>query len=260
VRRLAAYQDTAYARLYLDRLTPICDADARADAGGKLLAETARHLAVRMSYEDVIRVAQAKIDPARIKRIEADMGVKPGAPYTVTEFLKPGIEEFCSVLPPPLAKRILAFAERHPALTRAHWGMAVNTRSVSGFLRVFMLAKLRRFRPRTWRFQEEQRGIETWLGLIARAAPFSAELALEIAECARLIKGYGDTHKRGSENYRLIVTQVIQPAIAGQIPIAQAVDAVASARTAALVDPDGEALAKCLAAMASPPAHAIAAE
>ena len=66
VRRLAAYQDIAYARLYLDRLAPIRDADARANAGGKLLAETARHLAVRMSYEDVIRVAQAKIDPARI--------------------------------------------------------------------------------------------------------------------------------------------------------------------------------------------------
>ena len=65
VRRLAAYQDIGYARLYLDRLTPIRDADAKAEAGGQLVAETARHLAVRMSYEDVIRVAQAKIDPAR---------------------------------------------------------------------------------------------------------------------------------------------------------------------------------------------------
>ena len=260
VRRLAAYQDLAYARLYLDRLVPIRDADARANAGGKLLAETARHLAVRMSYEDVIRVAQAKIDPTRIKRIEADMDVKAGAPYAVTEFLKPGIEEFCSVLPPSLARRILAFAERHPTLARAHWGMEVNTRSVSGFLRFFLLAKLRPLRPRTWRYQEEQRDIETWLGLIGRAAPFSAELALEIAECARLIKGYGDTHKRGSENYRLIVTQVIEPTLAGRIPVAQAVDAIASARTAALLDPDGEALTKCLGDLASPPVHAIAAE
>ena len=31
---------------------------------------------------------------------------------------------------------------------------------------------------------------------------YRAELALEVAECARLIKGYGDTHKRGSANYR----------------------------------------------------------
>ena len=100
VRRLAAYQDVAYAQLYLDRLAPMRAADARADAGGRLVRETARHLAVRMSYEDVIRVAQAKIDPARIARIGAELGVKPGEPFTVTEFLKPGIEELARCFRP----------------------------------------------------------------------------------------------------------------------------------------------------------------
>jgi indolepyruvate ferredoxin oxidoreductase beta subunit len=258
VRRLAAYQDLAYARLYLDRLGPIRDADAGAD--GQLLAETARHLAVRMSYEDVIRVAQAKIDPARFSRITAQMGIKPDQPFAVTEFLKPGVEEFCSILPPGLARPILAFAERHAKFAAAHWGMEINTASISGFLRFYILAKLRRWRPRSWRFHEEQREIESWLKLIARAAPLSATLAIEIAECARLIKGYGDTHKRGSDNYRVIVAQVIEPALAGQIPVRQAADAIASARTSALLDPEGEALSKCLAALSTPPAHAIAAE
>jgi indolepyruvate ferredoxin oxidoreductase beta subunit len=260
VRRLAAYQDIAYARLYLDRLAAVRDVDAKANAAGRLLAETARHLAVRMSYEDVIRVAQTKIDPARFARIAKDMGIKPDQTFAITEFLKPGVEEFCSVLPPWLAKRILALAERHRGLGAAHWGMAINTASISGFLRFYVLARLRGFRPRTWRFQEEQRNIENWLRLIARAAPLSAELAIEISECARLIKGYGDTHKRGSDNYRQIVSQVIEPALAAQIPVRQAADAIASARTAALLDPEGEALTKCLAAIASPPVHAIAAE
>jgi indolepyruvate ferredoxin oxidoreductase alpha subunit len=260
VRRLAAYQDLAYARLYLDRLGPIRDADAKAGADGQLLAEAARHLAVRMSYEDVIRVAQAKIDPARFARIAAQMGIKPDQPFAVTEFLKPGVEEFCSILPPWLARPILAFAERHAKFAAAHWGMEINTASLSGFLRFYILAKLRRFRPRTWRYREEQREIGNWLKLILRAAPLSAELATEITECARLIKGYGDTHKRGSDNYRVIVAQVIEPALAGQIPVRQAADAIASARTAALLDPDGEALAKCLGELAAPPAHAIAAE
>jgi indolepyruvate ferredoxin oxidoreductase beta subunit len=40
---------------------------------------------------------------------------------------------------------------------------------------------------------------------------------------------------------------VIRPALAGQIPSERAADAVASARTAALVDPEGESLARCLA-------------
>jgi indolepyruvate ferredoxin oxidoreductase alpha subunit len=260
VRRLATYQDLAYARLYLDRLGPIREADAKASADGQLLAETARHLAVRMSYEDVIRVAQAKIDPARFTRIATQMGIKPDQPFAVTEFLKPGVEEFCSILPSWLARRILALAERHAKFGGAHWGMEINTASISGFLRFYILAKLRRFRPRTWRFQEEQREIENWLKLIARAAPLSAALAIEIAECARLIKGYGDTHKRGSDNYRVIVVQVIEPTLAGQIAIRQAADAIASARTAALLDPEGEALSKCLGELSSLPAHAIAAE
>jgi indolepyruvate ferredoxin oxidoreductase beta subunit len=260
VRRLAAYQDLTYARLYLDRLGPIRDADAKAGADGQLLAEVARHLAVRMSYEDVIRVAQAKIDPARFARIAQQMGIKPDQPFAITEFLKPGVEEFCSILPPWLARPILAFAERHAKFAAAHWGMEINTASLSGFLRFYILAKLRRFRPRTWRYGEEQRDIGNWLKLILRAAPSSAELAIEIAECARLIKGYGDTHKRGSDNYRAIVSQVIEPALSGQIPLRQATDAIASARTAALLDPEGEALSKCLAALSSPPVHAIAAE
>jgi indolepyruvate ferredoxin oxidoreductase beta subunit len=129
-----------------------------------------------------------------------------------------------------------------------------------GYLRFYLLAKLRALRPRTYRYREEQRAIEAWLRLIAQAAPLSADLALEIAECARLIKGYGDTHKRGGGNYQTIVAQVIEPALADRIPVRQAIDAVASARTAALLDPEGEALSRCLAEFASPATHAIAAE
>jgi indolepyruvate ferredoxin oxidoreductase alpha subunit len=260
VRRLAAYQDLAYARLYLDRLAPIRDADAEAAAGGQMLAETARHLAVRMSYEDVIRVAQAKIDPARVTRITGEMNVKPEQTLAITEFLKPGIEEFCSVLPHGFASRILAIAERHPAIGRAHWGMAINTKSVSGYLRFHLLAKLRPFRPKTFRFREEQRAIESWLQMIVQAAPLSGELAIEIAECARLIKGYGDTHKRGTANYRLIETELMRPALAGNMAPRQAAEAIANARTAALLDPEGDALAKCLGDIEAQGSRRIAAE
>ena len=258
--RLIAYQGIAYARLYLDRLAPIRTADERAQAGGRLLRETARHLAVRMSYEDVIRVAQAKIDPGRLGRIAADLGVKPGEPFTVTEFLKPGIEEMCSILPPWLAKRILAFAARHGLIERVHWGMEVNSASVSGFLRFRVLAALRGWRPKSYRFQEEQRAIEAWLGLIVAAARRSGDLALEVAECARLIKGYGDTHKRGTANYRLIETRIIGPVLAGRIPLRAGIDAIASARAAALLDPEGEALARCLAELERDSSLSIAAE
>jgi hypothetical protein len=44
------------------------------------------------------------------------------------------------------------------------------------------------------------------------------------------------------------------------MPVRQAVDAIASASAAALLDPEGEALTKCLADLVALPAHAIAAE
>jgi indolepyruvate ferredoxin oxidoreductase beta subunit len=75
-----------------------------------------------------------------------------------------------------------------------------------------------------------------------------------------LIKGYGDTHARGLANYRTIEDRVIRPALASQIPAAQAADAVANARTAALLDPDGEGLARCLAEIGGQTALRVAAE
>jgi indolepyruvate ferredoxin oxidoreductase, beta subunit len=260
VRRLTAYQDLGYARLYLDRLATIAAADARSVAGGRLLREVARHVAVRMSFEDVIRVAQAKVDPARMRRIADELKIKADEPFAVVEFLKPGIEEMCQILPPWLARRILAVSERRGWLGRYYWGMEVETTSITGYLRFWLLAKLRGWRPRSYRYREEQVAIEAWLALILEAAKLSPDLAIEVAECARLIKGYGDTHKRGSANYRIIETRVIRPVLDRRMTVLQGTDAIASARTAALVDPEGESLARCLDALEAQSAMRIAAE
>ncbi|MCF8476049.1 MAG: indolepyruvate oxidoreductase subunit beta family protein [Pseudolabrys sp.] len=247
VRRLVPYQSIAYARLYLDRLGPIATADAQSGAQGKLLREVARHLAVRMSYEDVVRVAQAKIAPARMARIAREELRVTDEPYSVHDFLKPGIEELCQLLPSFLARPIIGLAERKGWLGRVYFGMEINSTSVSGYLRFLLLAKLRRMRPYGHRYAQEQAQLTGWLALIADAAQRSSALALEVAECARLIKGYGDTYARGLRNYQSIEARLIRPALAGQIPLNRAADAVVSARTAALVDPEGESLARCLA-------------
>jgi len=55
---------------------------------------------------------------------------------------------------------VLAIAERRGWIERVHWGMEVNTASISGFLRFWLLARLRAWRPRSYRYQEEQRAIE----------------------------------------------------------------------------------------------------
>ena len=260
IRRLIAYQGVAYARLYLDRLRALVDADAAAGTPGKLLKEVARQLAVRMSYEDVVRVAQAKIAPERLRRIAQEELRAKDEPFSVHDFLKPGIEELTQLLPPFLARPILAMSERKGWLGRVYFGMEINVTSITGYLRFLALAKLRRLRPYGHRFKQEQAQIESWLGLIADAARHSGDLALEVTECARLIKGYGDTHARGLANYGTIEAHVIRPALAGDIPLERAADALASARTAALVDPEGESLAKCLAEIEGQTAFRVAAE
>ena len=232
-RRLAAYQDRRYAALFLDRL-------AGFDAA--IVREVARHLAVRMSYEDVIRVAQAKTSHERLERVRAEVRAKPDEPLEITEHFKPGNEEIAAMLPPSLARWLLA----RPAF---HFSMHVRSTTVWGFARLRLLAGLRWWRPHTWRYLEEQAEIERWLGQIKAAQTLSLDLAREIAESARLIKGYGDTHKRGLGNYRRITDEIIAPALAGRMPAAKAADAVANARVAALADPDGGALDRTLAAI-----------
>jgi len=249
LRRLTAYQDRRYAALYLDRLDTI-----NVPGAAELLRETARHLAVRMSFEDVIRVAQAKTSRERFTRVRAEVRAKDHEPIDVTEHFKPGIEEICAILPPALARRILAWAERTGRLGKVYFSMRVRTTTVWGFARLRFLASLRWWRPRSFRFAEEQAEIEGWLATIRAARPLSLELAREIAELARLIKGYGDTYKRGLFNYRRIAAEVIEPALAGRLSPKAAADAVANARVAALADPDGESLGKTLASIAQSPA------
>ncbi|HZB90270.1 MAG TPA: indolepyruvate oxidoreductase subunit beta family protein [Stellaceae bacterium] len=260
LRRLASYQDLGYARLYLDRLAAIRDADAAAGAGGALLRETARHLALRMSFEDVIRVAAAKVDPARFERIRRELRLGADDPLSIVDFYKPGIEELCSILPPILARPILAWSARRGWLGKVYWGMTVESTAVTGFLRLKLLASLRRWRPRSLRYHEEQAQIEAWLALIAAAAAHSADLAREIAECARLIKGYGDTHARGLANFGKIEARLLRPALAGRFAVATAVDAVAAARVAALADPEGERLDRTLAEIEERAPRKLAAE
>ena len=250
VARLIDYQNEAYAARYLDRLEPILALERNAGGAGnlyKLTGETGRHLALWMSYEDVIRVADLKSRPERLQRVRAEVGARPGQPVAVVEFLKPGIDEVCSILPGFLAKPILALAERRGWRDRLNVGLHVNTTSVTGFLLLRLLARLRSWRPHGWRFAEEQRLIERWLAAIRAAAPKSLPLALETAECARLVKGYGDTHRRGTANFLRIFSALVEGGVATGREPESAAAAIRRAREAALADPDGKSLDQVLA-------------
>jgi indolepyruvate ferredoxin oxidoreductase beta subunit len=238
MKRLRDYQGERYAKLYEGRMQPFLGGDER------LAAEVARHLALWMAYEDIIRVADLKTRASRFARVRKEVGAKSGEPVVVIDYLKPGIEEFASILPAALGKRLVAWAERRGKLDAYNVGMHVRTSSLPGFLLVRSLAWLKPWRPMSYRYREEQQLIEGWLGLVADAAKRDAALAAEVAECARLIKGYGETHRRGKANFLAIVDALIRnPATAS--PREQAA-AIRQAREAALADPEGKALGSAL--------------
>ncbi len=108
-----------------------------------------------------------------------------------------------------------------------------------------MMAALRPLRRSSSRFQDEQAMIDRWLAAIVMPRRATdASLALEIALCARLLKGYGDTHRRGRTNFGKLFDTLIEgrPELS---PAARAVE-IRKARDAALADPEGRTLAGTL--------------
>lgn len=234
VRRLMDYQDAAYARLYLDRLGSIPSGD------GALIAEAARHLALWMAYEDTIRVADLKVRASRFARVRDEVRAAPDQIVRVTEYMHPRLEEVCETLPAGIGRRILASKRLstwlHPFVAR---GRHVETTGLRWFLMLNLLAGFRRWRRSSLRYALEQARIEAWLELVREAAPRDPALALELAKCQQLIKGYGDTFARGLGNYDRIVARYR----AGGLDAA----GVRGLREAALADEDGDALGLALA-------------
>lgn len=238
VRRLTDYQDAAYAETYLSRLQRLSEHGA---ASPELLAAVARHLALRMSYEDTHRVAELKLRQARIERVKAEAKAREGDIVDVAEYMKPGPEEIFGMLPRRLGARLMALSERRG------WGsvsfpMRVRTTRFSGFIRLKLLAGAKRWRRGSLRFAEEMEWIDRWLGHIEAALDRAPDAATEIAETARLVRGYGSTYKRGMRNWRLIEDEIIVPCLDGRYPADRLGDAVLQGRLAALGDPDGQAL------------------
>ncbi|MBV8978218.1 MAG: 2-oxoacid:acceptor oxidoreductase family protein [Alphaproteobacteria bacterium] len=197
-RRLGEYQDTDYAALYRARLAPF------AHRSPELRRELARTLALAMTYEDVMRVAQLKTRRAREGEIRAEVRAEPGQILRVTEYMHPRWQELCDTLPAGLGARL----ERNRFLRRLigplfERGRHVRTTDIGAFALLRLLASWRRARRATLRFARENARIESWLAAI-RSEPDDA-LALELALAQDLLKGYGDTHARGMAKFETVI-------------------------------------------------------
>lgn len=243
--RLTGYQNAAYADLYRRRLAPF-----QATLDPDAFAELARHLALRMSYEDTIRVAQLKLSAGRLASVAAEARARPGDIVDVSEFFKPGWEEFLSLLPPGPGRRLRAVIEAR-GWADAALPMRVRTTRLSGFLRLKLLAALRPWRTRTLRHAEEQAWIEDWLALVARVHAVDPAAARQVIEAAVLLRGYGDTLRRGRRNWQMLVDGIVVPMLEGRLARRHFADAVMQARLAATADPEGDRLSQVIDAVAA---------
>ena len=198
IERTADYQDLGYARLYLDRLAPI----ALADRDGRLITETARQLALGMSYEDTIRVAELKIRPSRFVRVREEVKANDDQILEIAEFMHPRTQEIADTLPAPLGRWMLRttwFRRLVDAMTTK--GRTVKTSSLRGFLLLYLVASFKPLRKRSLRYEAENCALEGWLATIMGYAVTNYDLAIEIAAARNLVKGYGDTHERGRARF-----------------------------------------------------------
>lgn len=248
--RVLDHQDQREADAYLDKVRAVFEREQAASPGAHALTQdVARHLALWMSYEDVIRVADLKSRAERFQRVREEVGAGPDDRVEVVEFLKPGIEELASVMPAALGRHLVAWAEARGWGHRFNVGLHVRSTSIHGLLMLRMIAALRPLRRLGYRYAYEHGLIARWLGAVEQAAGRDLELAGEIAQCARIVKGYSDTRRRAIDHFGRIFGEVVEPALQGGAAVEGLAAQVRRLRTAALDDPDGHSLARALDAI-----------
>jgi indolepyruvate ferredoxin oxidoreductase beta subunit len=217
-RHLVDFQDVAYADAYLDRMAGLLALDRAQGGEGAdfaLTREGAKYLAKAMAFDDVIRVADLKTRDSRFDRVRREVGVKANELLYTTEFMHPRMEEVAGTLPAGLGR----FIENRPGLMGAldrvvNRGRRVRTGTIGWFAALYALGGMKRFRRGTLRYAREIDHIERWLALVAATAPGDYALAVETLACRRLVKGYSDTHARGTSKFDRVTAMV--PFLAGK--------------------------------------------
>ena len=237
LRKVVDFQDLAYGRDYLDHLSRVAAVDG-ADKGHELTREAAKYLANAMAYDDVIRVADLKTRAQRLGRISAEMGAGPDQMLHLTEFLHPRAEEIVGMFPAGLGARVQGSDRAMRLIDRlVNRGRRMRSNRLRGFVPLYVVAGLRRWRRGMLRHRIEAQHLADWLQTALEEAPRDYALAVEILRTRRLIKGYSDTHARGLSKYDRVIAGIAT--LRGRD---DAADWARRLREAALQDEDGRAL------------------
>jgi hypothetical protein len=235
IHLLIDYQGASYAQLYVDRLRRFVGKNGVDEA---MLGDIARLMAVRMSYEDPIRIAQLKL----AERDEP--AATPARPADVRKFR---LDELIGALPAVIAEYVL------DALEWAGWthkmvvSIRFSTASRLGIRRLKIEAGLRRWRLFSVRYAKERVWVERWLHMIDRSLAKQPAAAPAMVQSATMIEGYGDVYRQGMADWNAIIDGLAKPTFDGVLALPDLAGAVAEARAAALPDPRQAALKRKIA-------------
>jgi indolepyruvate ferredoxin oxidoreductase beta subunit len=249
-KRLVDFQDPDYAAEYLDRLGAVLGSDRT--HGGEtrglvFTATAAKYVAVAMAYDDVIRVADLKVRGARFARVRAEVGAKADQIVYTTEYMHPRMEEVCGTLPQRLGQWIEGRPRLVARLDRlVNRGRRVRTGTLFWFIGLYLVSAMRGRRRGTLRHARETSHLEAWLATATSLLSSDYDLALEVLECRRLVKGYSDTHARGLSKFDKVMAAL--PLLAAREDGAAWLRRL---RQAALMDEQGTALDGALQTIAT---------
>lgn len=210
IKKLTDFQDPGYANEYLEQMNSLHALD-NANGGEEkdfaFTVQAAKYLAVAMAYDDVIRVADLKTRGSRFDRVRNEVGVKQEQILYMTEYMHPRMEEICGTLPRGLGLWI----ENRPKLfawldRRINKGRRVQTGTLFWFLALYSMAALRRIRRGTLRHQRETEHREKWISVATSLLGRNYDLAVEVINNRRLVKGYSDTHTRGLSKFDRVMS------------------------------------------------------
>jgi hypothetical protein len=235
IARLIDYQGPSYAQLYVDRLKRFV---GRPDVDAALLSEIARLMAMRMSYEDPIRIAQLKL--GEHATAAAPLPVQPG------DRKRFRIDELIGALPALVAEPVLDGLE-WVGWTHAPVSIRFSAASRWGVRRLKIEAGLRRWRLFSIRYAKERVWVERWLHMIDRALTKQPSAAPVIVRSADMIQGYGSVYRHGLADWHAIIDGLVKPTFDGVLPLTDLASAITEARAAILPDPRQVALKRKIA-------------
>jgi hypothetical protein len=235
IHRLIDYQGPSYAQLYVDRVRRFAGRWAVDDA---MLCEIARLMALRMSYEDPIRIAQLKLAESATA---GDAHVQPSS-----DIRKFRVDELIGALPAVVAEPLL------DALEWVGWlhlpvSISFSTKSRWGVRRLKIEAGLKRWRLFSVRYTRERAWVERWLHMIDRSLTKQPKAASAMVQSADMVRGYGDGYRQGLADWDAIIDGLAKPTFDGALPLGDLAGAVAEARAAAMPDPRQTALKRTIA-------------